>query len=217
MSKSLSIEVVSDPVCPFCYIGKRRLQAAIEQCPHIEIKVTWRPFQLNPDMPREGMDRDAYYRQKFGDMGVDELFSSVRGSSQELGIVFEHKPGSKSPNTLRAHVLLDLAGQISPETQDEIAEALFHAHHVACDDIGDIDVLVRLAGQAGMDESTVREALSSESFEPAVKEAIQMSVARGVTGVPFFVINDSYGVSGAQPPESLLAVFEQVANAAPLD
>jgi predicted DsbA family dithiol-disulfide isomerase len=214
LSIALSIEVVSDPVCPWCYIGERRLASAIEQCPDLDFEVSWLPFQLNPNMPQDGMDRQAYYKQKYGEDSVEKLFADIRDAGLAEGIAFDYKPDARAPNTLLAHSLLYLARDAGLLVQTKLAEKLFYAHHVECTDIGDLDVLVPIAGEVQMDEGVVREALLSGSVESDVKELIQAAVARGISGVPFFVINADYGISGAQPAENLVAAFRQLeANA----
>jgi predicted DsbA family dithiol-disulfide isomerase len=210
LSIAISVEVVSDPVCPWCYIGSRRLASAIEQCPDLNFEVRWLPFQLNPNMPRDGADRQAYYDQKFGEAGAKNLFADIRDAGLAEGMAFDYQPGARAPNTLMAHSLLYLTLDAGLITQTKVVEKLFYAHHVECVDIGDLDVLVDIAGEIEMDEGVVRETLASGSIEPKVKDLIQASVARGVSGVPFFVINDDYGISGAQPAESFVAAFRQL-------
>jgi len=213
MTNKISVEVVSDHVCPWCYVGKKRLEAAIAQRPELTVQVNWQPFQLSPDMPREGHDRLEHYQQIFGEERATQIMQSMKDTGVDEGIAFDYKDGARSPNTLSAHVLMLLAGKDDSVSQNELAEKLFHAHHVVCEDIGDIDVLMRIADELGMDADAVREKLSSPEAESDVKDLIKKSVERGVTGVPFFIINDRYGLSGAQPIDSFLATFDQIKEA----
>jgi predicted DsbA family dithiol-disulfide isomerase len=213
MTNAISIEVVSDHVCPWCYVGKKRLEAAIAQRPELDIQVSWQPFQLSPDMPREGHDRLEHYQQIFGEERARQIMDSMKDTGVDEGIAFAYKEGARSPNTLSAHALMLLARDDDSIDQNEIAEQLFYAHHVSCEDIGDIDVLVRIAGELGMDSDAVRDKLTAVETESDVQELIQDSVARGVSGVPFFIINGRFGLSGAQPVDSFVAAFDQVATA----
>lgn len=212
--KPIDIQVVSDLVCPWCYVGKRRLEQALELRPDIEFAVTWQPFQLNPDMPREGRNRQEYYREKFGSEKAQSLLDGLRETGAEVGIEFgkESNADAMAPNTLSAHVLMHWASQDDAIDADALGEKLFHAHHVSCEDIGDHAVLARIAGEVGMDSADVRQRLAAGEDEDVVTERTHYFTARGVTGVPFFVINDEYGISGAQPAEVLVSAFEKISG-----
>ncbi len=211
MSKKITVEIVSDLVCPWCYVGKRRLDKAIGERPDLDISVVWQPFQLSPDMPREGKDRLEHYSQIFGEKRAQQIMASMRDTGEEEGIAFDYKPGARSPNTLAAHALMLMAREVTEVDADELAEKLFQAHHVDCEDVGDLDVLMRIGAEVGMHEADLRSALPEA--EQGVQALIQTSVERGVSGVPFYIINGRYGVSGAQPTGSLVAVFDQVNEA----
>lgn len=213
MPNPINIEIVSDPVCPWCFVGKRRLDRAIAQRPELDIRLHWQPFQLSPDMPREGVKRAEHYAKIFGAERAASIMGSMRETGKEEGIDFGAAPDAVSPNTLAAHVLMFWAQQDSAIDADELAEKLFHAHHVACENIGDTAVLARIAGEVGMDAGRVAERLKSREDEDSVRQLIQASAARGVSGVPFFIVNGRYGISGAQPPEVLAAAFDQIAEA----
>ncbi len=213
MTKTINIEMVSDFACPWCFLGKRRLKKAIEQQPDLDTTLYWRPFQLNPDMPRGGRNRRDYYRNKFGDQGAKNLRETLKNAGAEEGIVFCNEPDAMAPNTLSAHVLMFWATEDENIDTNALAEKLFNAHHVACENIGDHDVLVRIAGEAGMDEASVMSKLAAGDDEDKVKEQIHQSAARAISSVPFFIINDRYGISGAQPAETLASAFDQIANA----
>ena len=213
MSQTINIEIVSDFACPWCFVGKRRLKKAIEQRPGLDIALTWRPFQLNPDMPREGRNRRDYYRNKFGDERAKDLRETLKNVGAEAGIVFCDEPDAMAPNTLSAHVLMYWAARDENVDTNTLAEKLFNAHHVACENIGDNAVLMRIAGEAGMDTASIISKLAAGDDEDKVKELIRQSAAGGVSGVPFFNINDKYSISGAQPSDTLAAVFDQISNA----
>jgi len=211
MNKKITIDVVSDPVCPWCFVGKRRLERAIEQLPEFEFSVAWRPFQLNPDMPREGRNRQEYYREKFGEERANMMLSGLSDTGADEGITFGRDPEAMAPNTLSAHVLIHWASRDDNIDVTALTEKIFSAHHEACEDIGDHEVLVRIAGEVGMDTETVRAQLAAGTDEEAVQAAIGQAAQMGVSGVPFFVVNGKYGISGAQPPESLVSAFNQIA------
>jgi len=211
MSKSINIEVVSDHVCPWCYVGKRRLEAAIAQRPELDVNVSWQPFQLSPDMPREGRRRLDHYREIFGEERAEKIMGSMKDTGIDAGIAFGSDPAAMSPNTLSAHVLMLWARDDEHIDSNELAEKLFHAHHVACENIGDHAVLARIAGEVGMDSATVARKLAAGDDEEKVKDLIAESASRGVSGVPFFIINGRYGLSGAQPADSFVAALDQIA------
>ena len=205
--KTVNIEVVSDFACPWCLVGKRRLEKALERLPDMNIKLNWRPFQLNPDMPREGRNRRDYYRDKFGEERLKDLRVALDSAGAGEGIVFCDEPGAMAPNTLSAHTLMFWASTDGNIDSNALAEKLFHAHHVACENIGDHGVLVRIAGEAGMDEVDVLAKLAAGDDEDTIKGQIHQAVVQGITGVPFFIINNQYGLSGAQPSETLVSAI----------
>lgn len=209
----LQIEAVSDYVCPWCYVGKRRLESAIAQRPDLDISVSWRPFQLSPDMPRSGRKRLEHYQQIFGAERAQTIMDSMQDTGREEGIAFGSSPDAMSPNTLSAHVLLLWARERGDIDANALAEKLFYAHHVACENIGDHAVLARIAGEVGMDVAQMRHDLAAGTDEDRVQQLIRESVARGVSGVPFFIINGRYGLSGAQPADAFLAAFDQIVAA----
>lgn len=209
----LQIEVVSDYVCPWCYVGKRRLESAIAQRPDLAVEVSWQPFQLSPDMPRAGRKRLEHYQQIFGAERAQTIMDSMQDTGRDEGIAFGSSPDAMSPNTLSAHVLMLWARADSSIDANALGEKLFYAHHVACENIGDHAVLARIAGEVGMNTAQVREDLAAGRDENRAQQLMQESVARGVSGVPFFIINGRYGVSGAQPADAFLAAFDQIVAA----
>ncbi|UCG72574.1 MAG: DsbA family oxidoreductase [Chromatiales bacterium] len=207
---ALQIEIVSDPVCPWCYIGKRRLEAALARHPDVAAEIRWSPFQLSPDMPREGRDRAEHYAAIFGDERAATIRDSMAETARQEGLEFQWLDGARSPNTLGAHVLMDLATDTPGGDTSALAEALFHAHHVDCADLGDPNLLIRLGADAGIDAETVGAALADAERGNRVRAQIQQAAARGVSGVPFFVFNDRYAVSGAQPADALADLISRL-------
>jgi len=216
MADPLQIQIVSDLVCPWCYVGKRRLERALAARPDLPVNLTWLPFQLSPDMPREGKDRQAHYATIFGAERARTIMDGMRQTGAAEGLHFEAGPGARSPNTLSAHVLLYWAGERPDVDQNDLAERLFAAHHTHSQDLGDPAVLARIAGEVGMDLAQVEADLRAGQDEDRVQALIGEARRVGVTGVPFFIFNGQYAVSGAQPPEALLEVLDRLSVGAPL-
>ena len=206
----MQLDIVSDFVCPWCYVGKRRLDKALVQRPNLDISVRWLPFQLSPDMPLEGIDRMEYYVSIFGEKRAEQIVSSMADTGKDEAIDFQNKPGAMSPNTLLAHVLMDAAQSSENANPDLLAERLFHAHHVDCENIGDPQVLEKIAAECGLDSAEVEACIADTTARDRVKTSIEESVRRGVSGVPFFVFANQYGLSGAQPVEEIVATLDQL-------
>ncbi len=210
----LTIAVHSDVICPWCWIGKRRLEQALATFPAGAATVTWHPFQLNPAMPMEGMPRAEYRRRKFGSADyAAALDQRVTGVAAELGLAFDLAGQPRTPNTLRAHRLIRWAGQQGK--QDALVEALFSAYFSAGLDVGDIAVLTRLAVSVGLDAKMVTRFLAST--EGAAEVLAEESAIRqhGAEGVPLFIINGQERLSGAQPVAVFIAALTQAVATAP--
>lgn len=206
-TRPLSIEIVSDIVCPWCFIGKRRLEAALAL--HAQARpeapspqLTWLPFQLNPHLPPEGMDRLAYIESKFGPGQGHGRYARVASIGAEAGIAFAFERIERQPNTRAAHALVALAGERG--LQPQVKEALMEAYFLHGRDLADPEELVRIATAAGLDVAAARDRLTDAEALAAVDAAEQASRALGVQGVPFFIFNRRYAVSGAQEPQALL-------------
>jgi predicted DsbA family dithiol-disulfide isomerase len=212
MREPISIQIVSDLVCPWCYVGKRRLEQALAQRPAVPVEITWFPFQLSPDMPREGRDRREHYAGIFGEARSREIMDRMRATGAAEGIPFDTPPGARSPNTLSAHVLLYWASRSQDVDQNALAEKLFAAHHVRGEDIGNHHVLAGIASEVGMNAAEVLKALQAGTDEDTVQELIGQARDAGISGVPFFIVNGEHGLSGAQPPEAFLDVLDRVAT-----
>jgi predicted DsbA family dithiol-disulfide isomerase len=206
--KELTIDVVSDVVCPWCFIGKRRLDAAIAQRPDIRFTVRYRPFQLDHTIPRAGIDRDTYLRNKFGsDERIAAIFDRVREAGRADGIAFAFEKIARSPNTLDAHRVIRWAAEAG--VQAEVKERLMRAYFLEGGDLSDRAELARLAGEAGMVAAQVADWLETDEDSEAVTAEVAHAQAIGIHGVPFFVLANRIGVSGAQPVEVLSQAFDQ--------
>jgi predicted DsbA family dithiol-disulfide isomerase len=203
---ALAIDIVSDVVCPWCYIGKRRLEAALElyrqQRPEApDPTVTFHPFELNPDLPREGIARADYIAKKFGARGYSAHDRLVHAGAP-LGIAFAFDGIARQPNTLAAHALIE-AGR-RKDIQGAVKEAMLKAFFVDNLDLTDADTLVRIAAEAGLDRKDAEAALADETLRKAVADEEEQARAVGVSGVPFFIFNRRLAVEGAQGPDVLL-------------
>jgi predicted DsbA family dithiol-disulfide isomerase len=196
----LSIAIYSDVICPWCYVGKRRLEAALA-APGMPAapRFVWLPFELNPDMPAEGVERQAYRNAKFGAARSAELDGSMLETGRELGIAFAFDRMRRTPNTRLAHRLIWEAGRQG--RQDAMVERLFHAYFEEARDIGEPQVLSALAAEAGLEPEAVSSTLSAAQSLDAVVHLEEQGYRMGIKGVPFFILAQKYGVSGAQPPE----------------
>jgi predicted DsbA family dithiol-disulfide isomerase len=209
-SDTLAVDVISDIVCPWCYIGKRKLEAALSALkarePALDIAVRWHPFQLNPDMPSGGMPRTSYLAAKFG--GTDraaEIYSRVRAVGAVVGIRFAFDRIAMQPNTLQAHRLIAWAqAQGDLDAVSALVEGLFHAYFIDGGFLGDREELVRTAGAAGFDPDEVRTMLESDEGSDVVAAEDREARSVGVQGVPFFIFNGRIAVSGAHDPPTLL-------------
>lgn len=210
MQTPVQIQIVSDFVCPWCYIAKRRLEAALARRPAIETRLSWLPFQLSPDMPREGKDRQAHYAEIFGPERARAIMDKMVETAAADGLVFVTRPGARSPNTLAAHRLLYWAGRMPEIDQNELAERLFAAHHTLSGDIGDPGVLVRIAAGVGMASDDLEARLRSDTDEDVVRALIDEARRAGVSGVPFLIFDQRQAVSGAQPPEVFAEILDQM-------
>jgi predicted DsbA family dithiol-disulfide isomerase len=215
---SLKVEVWSDVVCPWCYIGKRRLETALERFPHRDqVEVVWRSFQLDPSVP-EGETHPTLpaLAAKYG-RDVEEMrgtMAHVESIAAEEGLDY-HLADGISGNTLLAHELLHLAAEHG--LRNELKERLLHAYFEEQRSVFDVDSLVPFAVEVGLDETEVREALADRRYLAAVREDGATAQALGATGVPFFVVDRKYGAAGAQPAELLLQILERAwADANPL-
>jgi predicted DsbA family dithiol-disulfide isomerase len=207
----MRIDIYSDTVCPWCYLGKRRFELAMAARPQYEPRVTWRPFELNPDIPPEGLDRAAYLAAKIGDpKRVAEAHADLQRQGEASGIVFRFDLIEHMPNTRRSHLLIAHAGRCG--RQADVKERVMRAYFEEGCDIGDIEVLVRLGVEAGLAEHESRSALILRAGQDGVIAAERHAGVLGITGVPTFIFDGQYTISGAQEVGTLARVLDQVAD-----
>jgi predicted DsbA family dithiol-disulfide isomerase len=210
---AVRIDVISDVVCPWCFIGKRRLESALElmrgrsdQAP--EVEVVWHPFQLNPDLPVAGIERSEYIARKFGSRAQD-IYGRVSAVGRSVGIDFAFERIVRQPNTVGAHQLIAIAQDEG--RQEDIVETLFQAYFLEGVDLTQDGNLLALAERAGLRRETARSGLEDDARRQAVAAADQQARALGVTGVPFFIFDRRLAVSGAQEPEVLVRAISEAA------
>jgi predicted DsbA family dithiol-disulfide isomerase len=223
MAAPLTIDIVSDVVCPWCYIGKRKLEAALalpEAAGLPEVQIRWHPFQLNPDLPQEGMPRKQYLEDKFGGPArAAEIYARVGAAGKAVGLDLNFAGIERQANTLMAHALIAYA-QASPLNGpgngigNAVKERLLKAYFVEGRFIGDIGVLVEIAVAAGLDGDATRRHLSDPAVLESVSQADAQARQMGISGVPFFIFNQKVAVSGAQDPQTLLAAMQQAVEEA---
>lgn len=209
----MNIDIVSDTICPWCYIGKRKLEAALATRDDIEVQIGWRPFQLNPEMPRSGMSRSAYLSAKFGGAErANRIYDNIRQAGSELGISFRFDLIQRTPSTLDSHRLVRWS--LADGVQNDVVQRLFTAYFENGEDVGDRDVLTRIAGDSGMDADDVRARLDDDTDLEVVRQEDNMARSMGINGVPCFIIDRKYAVSGAQDVPVFHKVFDLALNEA---
>jgi predicted DsbA family dithiol-disulfide isomerase len=204
----MRIEIWSDVVCPWCYIGKRRLEAALAEFPHADqVEVVWRSFQLDPSAPDTPVETVAeHLGRKYGG-GADggrQMIDRVEAVAAEEGMIWRHHE-SLRVGTVDAHRLLHAAGVL----RGDLKEALLRAYFVEAANVADHETLTRIATEVGLDEVTVKEVLTSDRYADEVEADLRQAVSYGATGVPFFVIDQKYGISGAQPVDTFRQVLDR--------
>ncbi len=202
------IDVYSDVVCPWCYVGKRRLERALASIDD-GVRVTWRPFQLNPTMPPDGMDRKTYLEAKFGSLeAFGRLEEQILAAGEGERIPFAFEKIQRTPNTFSAHRLVWHAE--AQGKQDAMVETLFRAYFLEGQDIGNVKTLVHVAAEAGLDRAETESFLSSDEGVTEVNADEAAGHRMGIRGVPHFLLNGTYAISGAQSPERIVAALKAV-------
>jgi len=210
-AQPVSIDVFSDVVCPWCFIGKRRLEKAIALKPEIPVEVRYQPYFLNPWIPREGIERDDYLTRKFGSpQKYEQIAQRVAAAAAEEGLTYNVGSLNRQPNTIDCHRLIQWAQTIGRGAQ--MKQRLMELYFTEGADLTDREVLVQAAASCGLDAAQVRDLLASEQDVEEIAKAAEAASSAGIQGVPFFIIGGKYGVSGAQAPEHLAAAIEQVAR-----
>ena len=203
----LTIDIYSDIICPWCYIGKKRLEEALAERPNIQTNIIWRAFLLNPSMPRAGMDRQLYLKQKFGEAS-NAVYDRIAMAGKEAGIDFAFDDIKKTPETSAVHTLLIASGKHSYS----LSERFFQAYFLQGRDISDPEVQKDLIAQEACENSYTKEAL--ENAAKQINDDIQFGGTAGIDGVPFFVFNNEFSLAGAHPaPVILSAIDAAVAGA----
>ena len=206
---TVKLDIISDPICPWCYIGKTHLDKALAEIPDHPFVIEWHPFQLNPDMPREGMDRRAYLEAKFGGKeGAVRAYAPVVEHAEKAGLSIDFEGMQRTPNTIDAHRLIHWAG--IEGKQGAMVDALFDAYFTQALDIGDPEVLVEIAAKIGMEADVVRQLLSGMNDVEDIRNRDAHSRKMGVSSVPTFIIANQHAVPGAQQPDMWKQVIEDI-------
>lgn len=209
----VKLDILSDPICPWCYIGKTRLDRALAARPDHPFTIEWHPFQLNPEMPPEGMDRRSYLETKFGgkDAAV-RVYGQIADAAEEDGLMLNLGAIERTPNTLNAHRLIHWAGIEGRQTA--VVTELFKSYFEKGLDIGDIEVLVQIAGSVEMDVDAIRRLLQGEADSADIRARDHHARQRGVGGVPMFIVGNKHALSGAQPTDLWLQAIDEISEQA---
>ena len=203
----MEIDIYFDPVCPWCFIGKRRLERALAQRPEQKPTVRWRTFQLNPEMPQEGMERSHYLTMKFGGgKRARYLYENIRKVGTSVGIEFAFDKISRTPNTIQAHRLIRYSNGM-PQS-DAVIERLFVRYFVEGRPIDNTDALIQIAVEAGLNENDATTYLLGDENLMEVRQEDSAARRLGIQGVPCFIINNQFSLSGDQEPEAFFPIFE---------
>jgi len=211
MAEPIKLDIISDPICPWCYIGKAHLDKALADHPDHPFAIEWHPFQLNPDMPFGGMGRREYLEGKFGGKeGAVRAYAPVVENAEKAGLNINFEGMQRTPNTLNAHRLIHWAGIEGRQTA--AVSALFQAYFVDTRDIGDIEVLADIADSIDMDAAVVTRLLNTEEDLQSIRDRDAHSRAMGVNSVPTFIVGGKHAVPGAQPPALWAQVIADLAD-----
>lgn len=209
MTDRIKLDIMSDPICPWCYIGKAHLDRALEAHPDHPFEIEWHPFQLNPDMPAEGMDRRAYLEGKFGGKeAAVKAYTPVVEHAAEAGLKIDFEGMKRTPNTLNAHRLIHWAGIEGRQTA--AVSSLFKAYFVEARDIGDADVLADVADGIGLDAAVIHRLLDTDNDRQMIQERDAHARKMGVNSVPTFIVAGQHAVPGAQPPSLWAKVIAEL-------
>jgi predicted DsbA family dithiol-disulfide isomerase len=208
----LQIDIVADVICPWCFIGKRRLERALACRPDIPVSITWRAFLLNPEMPKGGTDRAEYISAKFGgETQAKRLQAAIAEAGARENIRFDLARIRRTPNSMDAHRLIRYAGRSG--LAETVVETLFSAYFLAGADIGDTATLIRIAAECGLPDQRLASWIESDAESREVRAEDRRARRLGITGVPSFIIDRSYVLAGAQEPEFFLPLFDLATNA----
>ncbi|MGI6853082.1 DsbA family oxidoreductase [Mesorhizobium sp. 1B3] len=212
--QSVVVDVVSDVICPWCFVGQKRLDSAAAALPDIDVDIRWRPYQLDPTIPAGGKDRRRYMIDKFGsEERIQQIHQRLERLGVDEGIKFAFDAIKVTANTLDAHRVIRWAGAADPEVQNRLVRRLFQLNFEEGADIGNHEVLIAAAREAGMDAAVVETLLPTDADADAVRAEIATASRMGISGVPCFLLEGKYAVMGAQDPEALADAIRQVAAA----
>lgn len=206
----VEVDVVSDVVCPWCFIGKKRLDEARALASDLDVVVRFRPYQLDASIPPEGISRKDYLERKFGPERAAQMHGRLEAAGADAGVAFAFDKILRSPNTLNAHRVIRWAGE-TPDAgvQEAVKTRLLELYFLEGADVGDPGVLAQAAAACGLDGEEVRRRLATDEDVEAVEADVETARRMGVNGVPFFIIEGKYGLSGAQPAETLVAAMRE--------
>ena len=208
----IRLDILSDPICPWCYIGKARLEEALTQRPNHPLEIQWHPFQLNDNMPKGGMDRRHYLEAKFGGKkGAIQVYSDIAKAAEEAGLEIDFGAIEVTPNTIDAHRVIHWAGYEG--RQYDMVTRLFEAYFKEGKNIGDADTLSELCGEVGMDKTVVAQMLSGDTDIASIRERDSQAREMGVRSVPTFIVGGQNAVMGAQPASLWIEVIDEVMGA----
>lgn len=208
--EEITVDVVSDVACPWCFIGKRRLEAALKTWKGAPVKVKWHPFELDPTIPEDGLDGNTYLKNKFGDMErIKEMTDRLTSLGAEEGITFNFDKKWLAIKTLPLHQLLHVAGEAG--FQDALKERFLSAYFTENLRLNSPEVQNKIMAEFGWKAEKTQKVVSDESIAETVQQEIAKYQKMGVSGVPFFIINNTYGISGAQPSSVFIETFQQAA------
>ena len=203
----IKIDIISDAVCPWCFIGKKRLEKAINNFNSTKFDITWHPFQLNPEMPQEGVDRNLYLSSKFGGkQRANDIYNQIKIAGLSSGINFGFDKINIMPNSLNAHILIEYSKDFN--IQNEIASELFKSYFINGENIGDNNIINKIAKNNNLVNFNINTLNNKTDLALKVKNSDIESRSKGISGVPFFIINETYAVSGAQENEVFEKIFE---------
>ena len=206
---TLKIEIVSDVVCPWCVIGFRNLKKAIKELEsELSFDISWKPYELHPEIPSNGYDKQLYMDQKFGSSRGNHVYDEIVSNGKDLEFDFNFSKTKRIPNTFLAHRLIWYAEQ--KNVQNELSEALFYAYFTDGKDVGSVQVLARIASDIGLDKSEVTTFLESDTGAKEVENQKLDSIERSIGAVPTYIINDQYLIQGGQQTKTFMAFLRQI-------
>ena len=206
---ALKIEIVSDVVCPWCVIGFKNLKKAIKELENeLTFEISWKPYELHPEIPTNGYDKELYMQQKFGSNRGKGVYDEIIDIGKDLDFDFNFSKTERIPNTFLAHRLLWYAEQNN--LQNELSENLFYAYFTEGKDIGSIEVLASIASEIGLDKLKIISFLESETGSKEVEDQKLESIERSIGAVPTYIINDQYLIQGGQQPETFMAFLRKI-------